>query len=806
MNKNFQSLYVNNEKRRLVPTVLYILMAFMGAAGTVFSFVSCFSFDLKLPFYLIWIVLTLGVCLFYLIDWFRDKLLLMLLLGSMSYVVFCLDKVLASAIKVCNIVIRDINTSYSMRIRMIVLPDNLPHDVGVETVLVLLTIVITFLTAYFVLGRSSVLGCLCVSMPFCIFGIFFDIFPRLEFMLLSVTFWVVAVVLHASGKRGERIADGAVYNGLFAAVSIWIIYFVSQAVAPAQQYVRNDVLENAKIVIEKNVSIFANNHSGGRAGIGNGTFGDQSQIYFTGETVLEVTLPDFEQNIYLRTAEYNEYIGNVWENNDTYFQNYFNDRYEYLGREQHPQNITSFILENLKAELYAYDADLEDYEELVTEYQIRVRNFTYSDAPFAPYGTKFNVDRMRTDVMPSSNRTSVSKYTVYMTGDILRFCELFPAERFFSRWNMISVQLPTIQDTIYYQTLSAEEEYASFVRKAYTQVPEDLRDVLGRYVPGVVEYDYASEMAFADEVRSMFAQNYQYTLAPGRVPDGIDGVEYFLNESRKGYCVYFASAATLIFRQAGIPARYVEGFIITPDMMENPDEDGIVTVSVSDDKAHAWPEIYIAGYGWVPIEVTPGFYQESIDRGQVEAQISIEELLKEGEDEEDDDTETETHAGKENEDEEIEDDVPDWRFTGILAVLGIALAVGIVCCVFKLSGREHRKKVFELFNGGEGVDSRKRVLLAWWYIEKLLLFKKVKIPDNLTVCELKKFLKGHFESFSNADWDDRIDCIMEVYFGNKMPSVEETNNIVETAGHLRSDIYMKLKWIGKIRFRFIHRL
>lgn len=803
MSKSFQSLYINNEKRRVVPTVLYILIAFMGTAGTVFSFVSCFGFEVKLSLYLIWIGIMLPLCLLYLNEWFRDKLLLLFLLGSVFYVIFCFDTVLSSVVEMCNIVIKDINDSYSMGIRMIILPEQFAKDGGVETALMLLTVIITFLTSYFVLGRSSVIGCFVVSMPLSIFGIFFDIFPRLEFLMLSVTFWIVAVILHASGKRGKRVADGAVYNGLFAVVSIWILFIISQAVLPESRYERGGFLESAKIYIERNVSMLTEYGGTNRAGIGNGTFGDAEEVYFTGETVLEVKFPYMEQNIYLRTREYNEYTGNAWENNDTYFRNYFNDGIESLQI----QNITAFILKNLKDELDFYDADEALYREMVGRYLIQVRNFTYSDVPFAPYGAEFETGTMKTDVMPETNRASVSKYTVYTAYDLQRFCDVFPAERFLSQWNMISAQIPSMQDAAYYQMLSAEEAYASFVRKAYTQVPGELKDVLSPYVSETVEYNCASEMAFAKKIRDYFAMNYEYTLMPGRVPQGRDGVEYFLNENRKGYCVYFASAATLIFRQAGIPARYVEGFIISTDMMQNADSDnsGNVTVAVADNKAHAWPEIYIAGYGWVPVEVTPGFYTENAGVKLPESTTDWDGPIDDDEEEEEDDADTQTDANSKNEESKDEKGI----LGGVKAALWFAIIVmlmGGACLTCVLVGKRNSKKVFALLDGTEKSDNKEQVLLLWRYIERLLLFKKVKIPDNLTVAELKQFLKEHFVCFSNADWDDKIDCIMEVYFGKKIPSDKETDDISEIARCFRQETESGLNRMEKFRFHMIHGL
>lgn len=808
MSKGFRSLYINNEKRRVIPAVLYILTAFVGSMGTVFSFVSCFSFAKEFSFYLIWILLTLGVCLLYLIDRFRDKLLAVFLLGTAGYVLIRFHEVTASAVSVCNIIIRDINASYHMDIERIVLPQNFVRNAGTEAALILFAVIITFLTAYFVLGRSSVVGCLCVSMPVSIFGIFFDIFPKLEFFLLAVTFWVSAVILHTSGKRGKRNADGAVYNALFAAVSIWIIYFFSQAVMPREQYVRYDFLEQAKNYIENKVSALTVYYDGSDAGIGQGTFGRQDEVRFNGDTILEAVLPAFRHNIYLRTTEYNEYMGNAWSNNDTYFQNYFNGSYEEMGRSEQPQNITASILKNLRNELYVYDTDIDVYEELVTEYKIRIRHFTASDVPFAPYGTEFDTDRMKTDIMPAKKLATAYEYDVYTADNLWRFCELFPTEKFLSYWNMISAKLPTIQDTVYYQLLSGEEEYAAFVRKAYTQVPPNLKEVLRRYAPETVEYDYASEMEFAGRIQRMFADNYQYTLAPGAVPPGIDGVEYFLNESRKGYCVYFASAATLIFRQAGIPARYVEGFVITPDMMREGDADGNVTVTVKDDKAHAWAEIYIAGYGWIPVEVTPGFYAENVYVGQQQTESAAQEesgsVWEEGTTVAE---QKETNADKERRDEEEESAVPGGRLIKVLsALIGILAVAFALYFLYELSGRERKKKVLALFDGKDGAGNRERVLLAWWYIEKLLSFKHITMPDNLPVFEQKQFLKEHFEFFSNEGQSDKIDGIMETYFGNKTPTDEETEETIRMARSFREWMYSDLSSIEKVRFQYIHRL
>lgn len=94
-----------------------------------------------------------------------------------------------------------------------------------------------------------------------------------------------------------------------------------------------------------------------------------------------------------------------------------------------------------------------------------------------------------------------------------------------------------------------------------------------------------------------------YNTSPGKLPetvaDGESFLDYFLLEKRQGYCAYYATAFVLLARAEGFPARYVQGFCV-------PAVSGDET-PVYSDMAHAWPEVYIPGKGWIPFEPTPGF-------------------------------------------------------------------------------------------------------------------------------------------------------------------------------------------------------
>ncbi|MEV2274913.1 DUF3488 and transglutaminase-like domain-containing protein [Nocardiopsis sp. NPDC049922] len=92
--------------------------------------------------------------------------------------------------------------------------------------------------------------------------------------------------------------------------------------------------------------------------------------------------------------------------------------------------------------------------------------------------------------------------------------------------------------------------------------------------------------------------SFDYSLTPPPVPDGAHPLSHFLLEDKVGYCEQFAGAMAVMARQAGIPARVATGYTAGQRM-----GDGRWAVSSGD--AHAWPELYFEGVGWLRFEPTP---------------------------------------------------------------------------------------------------------------------------------------------------------------------------------------------------------
>lgn len=100
------------------------------------------------------------------------------------------------------------------------------------------------------------------------------------------------------------------------------------------------------------------------------------------------------------------------------------------------------------------------------------------------------------------------------------------------------------------------------------------------------------------EVKKYFSEDFQYSIRPGVPPDGQDELEWFMFESKTGYCTHYATAAAMLFRAMGIPARVAQGYMISGGYLEEDQE-----VEVHDYNAHAWTEIY-DGVEWIPLDVT----------------------------------------------------------------------------------------------------------------------------------------------------------------------------------------------------------
>lgn len=149
-------------------------------------------------------------------------------------------------------------------------------------------------------------------------------------------------------------------------------------------------------------------------------------------------------------------------------------------------------------------------------------------------------------------------------------------------------------------------ERSKKIKGEYTQIPKGTPERVKELSEEITK-DYTNQYDKAEAICRYLKENYAYTTNIDQLPDGKDAVDYFLFERKKGYCTYFASAMAIMCRSVGIPVRYVEGTTI--DYKEIDDE----WYKVKTGLAHAWTEIYLEGFGWVRMDATPGYSDNSIN-------------------------------------------------------------------------------------------------------------------------------------------------------------------------------------------------
>lgn len=156
-----------------------------------------------------------------------------------------------------------------------------------------------------------------------------------------------------------------------------------------------------------------------------------------------------------------------------------------------------------------------------------------------------------------------------------------------------------------------ESAYAAYAESRYLATPD------GADYGTLQEFCNAAEKehkltgdadAIRTFVRSYLNEHCTYTSDPPQPADGADPVLYFLNESHAGSSTQFASAAVVLCRMLGLPARYVVGYAAPQSLFA--ESDGGWQAVLQDDNAHAWVEVYLAGQGWTPLETTPGMLSE----------------------------------------------------------------------------------------------------------------------------------------------------------------------------------------------------
>ncbi|MFW6051799.1 MAG: transglutaminase-like domain-containing protein [Myxococcota bacterium] len=144
--------------------------------------------------------------------------------------------------------------------------------------------------------------------------------------------------------------------------------------------------------------------------------------------------------------------------------------------------------------------------------------------------------------------------------------------------------------------------WSSEQRAHYLTAPEDprYRKLAERIVREVLPDHLRDDpVAKALAVQHWLSEKGTYSLE-SRHAQAEDPTAHFLFGDLTGYCVHFAHAATYLLRSLGLPARVATGYAVPEQVRQ-----GGTALMLTGADSHAWPELYVDGYGWVVMDVQP---------------------------------------------------------------------------------------------------------------------------------------------------------------------------------------------------------
>lgn len=144
---------------------------------------------------------------------------------------------------------------------------------------------------------------------------------------------------------------------------------------------------------------------------------------------------------------------------------------------------------------------------------------------------------------------------------------------------------------------AATTDYPVWVTDKYLEIPEDIT-LRTRELAVDITRDYDNTYDKARAIEQWLRENIEYNQQILPVPNGKESVDYFLFESKEGYCTYYAGSMVVMLRSLGIPSRVAVGFA------QGTRDDDLGAYRVAESDAHAWVETYFPGYGWIEFEPT----------------------------------------------------------------------------------------------------------------------------------------------------------------------------------------------------------
>lgn len=536
--------------------------------------------------------------------------------------------------------------------------------------------------------------------------------------------------------------------------------------------------------------------------------GNVKGIRYSGRIIADIEAADQPHRLYLRSWTGGDYGSNQWKDLP-------DGRYERVAHlfeknqgEWYDQGawLMEVIARSpaLSQSLANYMKDDESVEGLKKDFNV---DAVYEKTPFflLPYDTSFGAPLFAYDRSPMSREGKA--YSTYL-------------------WNLPAGALLSMMEEEnssdpYFRTyLGAEKEYRRFVYDHYLDIPDAVKEGLAALGPIPPARSLSEKRQRVEDIRRFLSENYSYTRSPGKTPAGKDFITYFLTESKKGYCTSFASAAVMLLRASGIPARYAAGLTVGADEIKDAplSEGGLHRLFINDHHAHAWAEVYVDGLGWRPVEMTPGYEgsenpfplpadRQKNDTGAPDAPVDEKDKTSQSQPKKDQSPkesppqsqgqpqaqpkgESSPQPPRLNQQNPVEGKKSFPKILFLLLLIPLLLSGFLVFRLTKVS------RIFK--NGTSGKEGFNRLLD---YMDRLSSY--AGLPQKGSYEERKAAFRmdPRFQG-----WDHLLDLLVKARWSGKPLDREEKEEVLSLIVKAREKCLASMTWGEKLRFLFIHKL
>ena len=605
--------------------------------------------------------------------------------------------------KIANDILTTVNKNMAMANLMFVVDESTAKTDELITVMIF-SVVTAAVVALIVKARLNLLAALLVFLAVTLPMIYKGEGHPVWLMTGLVS---VVLVMYVGNVHGKITADMYIHLGICMAV----VAGVTMAVYMFMTYSPLQIVDD----IKTNMQYHGENVVYGKSDYPEGKFSRYNETVITGEERLQIRMSQPKQ-MYMRGFVGSKYTEDGWVDSDLkIYGGDYEGVFDWFSSNDYSPltNLSAYVTQSAE-----HGGEAKENSIYVEVSNISARRKYQYVPDCVTYGSLENLYAPKNDVNFRSQGLGREK------------------DYFFDMVDVMNNDYKAIYGETWYQDQTgdklfhdSENVYGTFARTYYEDVPDELRAYFDSHAPNAGQK--MNPFDAIKVVRDYTAGNMSYSNDADEYSGDEDFVIEMLSGHKSGYSAHFATAATMLFRYYGIPARYVEGYLVNP-------EAGSDVISVTDEDSHAWVEIYAGGLGFIPIEVTPGYYSDDDDTGMSNANSGTtpQTIPPEPEDQQED------NGGGGGSMETVL--LIGYIILGLVALFAVVLIIRRIICAILRRKRMNDK------------DSEKSIAASGDYMAALMSYQKKNLEDNISPQLLELLQQYKFSRYIPTEEDARF--------------------------------------------------